>query len=616
MLLETRLCSYDEQGKVCRDRSGYPILECMCGNVICGRFDPTKEFFTANGSFWTNNPTRLLATSTEEDRQARTRNRCNGEGYESVALIPLYLGKERLGLVQMNDRRIGIYTPQLIAQWERLAGYLSVALSKFITDEALRKSEERYRSLFETIQESTVFFEYVLNEDGEIADYICRDINPAGLAAMGCASREEIVGRRMGEMDKEISLIPNMTIVAQMRRTNKAVVWDQHTDTGDRDYITAVIPIDKGHFILTSRDESEIKGMQQAADKEASRLRAIMDVLPIGLIIADEKGGLTEVNDLAKESWGNDFPMAKDMNGYQVYRAWWHDSGIEVRPDEWGISLALKEGRTILGQVLTIQGFDGVRRSIVNNAAPIRTNDGKIVGAVAALQDITDGMIQEESLRVANEKLKLLDSINRHDIRNQLMIIRGNLEIAKRIVSEPDGKKRLDIMGRSAEMIEKHIDFAKQYQELGRTSPIWHSLKVEIMKTLEGSDQIDIEMQGDMTCKVEVLADPMLSKVFLNLLGNTVRYGDKTSNVKVHCERDGMDLLIVYEDRGPGIPIPEKEKVFWKGYGKGSGLGLFLIREILGITGIEILENGVPGQGARFEMRVPPGRFRTNEIVS
>ena len=94
---------------------------------------------------------------------------------------------------------------------------------------------------------------------------------------------------------------------------------------------------------------------------------------------------------MAKESWGNDFPMAKDMNGYQVYRAWWHDSGIEVRPDEWGISLALKEGRTILGQVLTIQGFDGVRRSIVNNAAPIQEQRQQaIVGAVAALQDINE----------------------------------------------------------------------------------------------------------------------------------------------------------------------------------------------------------------------------------
>ena len=139
VLLETRLCSYDEQGKVCRDRSGYPILECMgAGNVICGRFDPTKDFFTANGSFWTDNTTRLLATSTEEDRQARTRNRCNGEGYGLVALIPLYLGKERLGLVQMNDRRIGIYS-QLIAQWERLAGYLSVALSN---SSQMKHSEE------------------------------------------------------------------------------------------------------------------------------------------------------------------------------------------------------------------------------------------------------------------------------------------------------------------------------------------------------------------------------------------------------------------------------------------------------------------------------------------
>ena len=151
----------------------------------------------------------------------------------------------------------------------------------------------------------------MLNEDGEIADYICRDINPAGLVAMGCASREEMVGRRMGEMDKEISLIPNMTIVAQMRRTNQAVVWDRHTDTGERDYITAVIPIDKGHFILTSRDESEIKGMQQAADKEASRLRAIMDVLPIGLIIADEKGGLTEVNDWPRRAGGTTSPWPR-----------------------------------------------------------------------------------------------------------------------------------------------------------------------------------------------------------------------------------------------------------------------------------------------------------------
>ncbi len=76
--------------------------------MICGRFDPSKPFFTEHGSFWTNNTTKLLATSTEANRQARTRNRCNGEGYQSVALLPLRMGEERLGLLQLNDRREGM----------------------------------------------------------------------------------------------------------------------------------------------------------------------------------------------------------------------------------------------------------------------------------------------------------------------------------------------------------------------------------------------------------------------------------------------------------------------------------------------------------------------------
>ena len=71
-----------------RYRAGDPAMDCMCGNVICGRFDASQTFFTEGGSFWVNSTTRLLATTAEADRQARTRNRCNGEGYESVALMP------------------------------------------------------------------------------------------------------------------------------------------------------------------------------------------------------------------------------------------------------------------------------------------------------------------------------------------------------------------------------------------------------------------------------------------------------------------------------------------------------------------------------------------------
>jgi PAS domain S-box-containing protein len=139
MFKENSLCSRDREGKICLDSSGNPVLECMCGNVICGRFNPSKPFFTANGTFWTNSTTELLAQTTESDRQARTRNRCHGEGYESVALIPLVSGDERLGLIQLNDKRKAFFSIETIQFWERLANYLSVNLSKFAAEETVRQ---------------------------------------------------------------------------------------------------------------------------------------------------------------------------------------------------------------------------------------------------------------------------------------------------------------------------------------------------------------------------------------------------------------------------------------------------------------------------------------------
>lgn len=140
-LAERRLCELDGAGDVVRDRDGNPALECWCGSVVQGRCNPEKPFFTAGGSFWTNSTTHLLATTTEADRPIRMRNRCNAEGYESAALVRLRFGEELLGLVQLNDRRSGLFSPEQVALWERLAGHVAVGLAKFRADEALRESE-------------------------------------------------------------------------------------------------------------------------------------------------------------------------------------------------------------------------------------------------------------------------------------------------------------------------------------------------------------------------------------------------------------------------------------------------------------------------------------------
>ena len=185
VLLENSLCERDPQGNIQRDNVGNPCIACMCGNVICGRFDPAKPFFSPNGSFWSNCTTELLASTTEADRKARTRNRCNGQGYESVALIPLRLGGDRLGLLQLNDHRKGMFTAETIALWERLASYLAVALAKLRAEDGLRLSEEKFALAFAS---NAAAIAITRLEDGRFVD-----VNDTWVALNGY-SRDEAIG--------------------------------------------------------------------------------------------------------------------------------------------------------------------------------------------------------------------------------------------------------------------------------------------------------------------------------------------------------------------------------------------------------------------------------------
>jgi len=179
---ENSLCIPDAAGNAVVDATGDPVLDCMCGNVISGHFDPAQPFFTNRGSFWTNSSTELLALTAKADRQIRTRNRCQGEGYESVALIPLVSGAERLGLLQLNDRQKGRFSPKTIAFWERLAGYLAVALVKFRAEEALRDNEQQLKTIIRNINEGLI----VADLEGRIFHW-----NPAAVAMLDFTDLEE-----------------------------------------------------------------------------------------------------------------------------------------------------------------------------------------------------------------------------------------------------------------------------------------------------------------------------------------------------------------------------------------------------------------------------------------
>jgi len=190
--MENTLCPQNDT-IVAREESGNPPLECMCGSVIQGRFDPMKPFFSASGSFWTNSTSELFAGGAEPNLNERIRNRCRDEGYESLALIPLRCGNDTFGLIQLADKRKGCFTPEMIVLLERLSYSVAVALSQRRGEIRIRESEEKWRTLFESSKDVI----YLSTFAGRFID-----INKAGEELFGY-TRDELLALKLDGIYKE-----------------------------------------------------------------------------------------------------------------------------------------------------------------------------------------------------------------------------------------------------------------------------------------------------------------------------------------------------------------------------------------------------------------------------
>ncbi len=231
--------------------------------------------------------------------------------------------------------------------------------------------------------------------------------------------------------------------------------------------------------------------------------------------------------------------------------------------------------------------------------------------SVASLMDITSQARAQDAVKLANKKLNLLSGITRHDIKNQLLALSGFLELSKESLADPARiSEYTDKEMHIADTIARLINFTKDYEELGVNVPEWKNIHTIIGNIVTLLPMRDIRVDpGDPT--LEVFADPLLEKVFYNLIDNALRYGgDRMTSIRISSHVSGNGLVIVFEDDGAGIAIQDKAHLFEKGFGKNTGLGLFLSREILGITGITITGDGEPGKGAQFEISVPKGAYR------
>lgn len=242
-------------------------------------------------------------------------------------------------------------------------------------------------------------------------------------------------------------------------------------------------------------------------------------------------------------------------------------------------------------------------------SALLKNADGEVWGALETLEDISDQKMNEESLIQANKKLNLLSDITRHDILNSLTVLSGSMDLIREEARDPEVAGYIGAAERSLDTIHRQITFTRDYQNLGVTAPKWQSLK-NIVKA-ELLHHIPDTIQ--FTCHkldYSVFADAMFGRVFTNLIDNSIRHGVHVTEINLAISV-GKDATIMYSDNGIGIVDEKKKVIFERGIGSHTGYGLFLAREILSITNISIIEDGIPGEGARFKIVIPFGFFRS-----
>jgi len=215
----------------------------------------------------------------------------------------------------------------------------------------------------------------------------------------------------------------------------------------------------------------------------------------------------------------------------------------------------------------------------------------------------------EAALTQANKKLGLLSSITRHDMKNILMALSGYHELVEKDTTDP---AFIEYLSRETVLFSKlanQIEFTRLYDELGNFGAVWKPLRgIKDIRFVD-SGHIPVNISAE-TEGYEIFADPLIDKVFYNLFENSVRHGTQVTAISVTAEVTESGLRILVLDNGTGITDEDKTQIFKRGFGKNTGLGLFLVREILSITGITINEIGRFGEGACFELIVPPGNYR------
>jgi PAS domain S-box-containing protein len=466
---------------------------------------------------------------------------------------------------------------------------------------ALQESEEKFRSLVEYARESVLLVDF----DGKILF-----ANNAAARTIEMDSLKGLVGRNVMEFiapECREDVIKDFMQVAQGHDAYLAK-YSALSAQGKKirlECIGKLITYEgKPADIISIRDITESEKAVDALRESEEKYRTLANHLP-EFIFIHCSGIIRYVNEAVTEITGR---SSAELIGHSLMEFIAPESRAVVeenirlrdqgnRHSTYEAAILVKDGEKHYGIVnSTLITYEGMPASLV------------------VVSDITHRRFAEDALRRSNRQLSLLSSITRHDINNQLLTLNGFVSLLHGKIPDPAFEKFFSRITEASNQITAMIQFTREYEQIGAGTPVWQDLQALV--NTAGKDVMfgDVVLNNDIPSGTEIFADPLIVKVFFNLMDNALRHGGRLTTIRFSSEARNEDRIILCEDDGNGVGNEEKERIFDRGFGRNTGYGLAISREILDITGMTIRETGEPGKDARFEITVPEGAFRVSGV--
>ena len=478
-----------------------------------------------------------------------------------------------------------------------------VTISKQL-EEALRVSEERYRDLITTTAD------FVWETDHE-SRFIY--VSPQVEGVLGY-SPDELKGRTPFEFLEPVSVSPNKEVFLTAKTEHRTIIsydscW-RHKNGSCVVMETRAKPVISPDGTITGfrgidRDVTERKQTEAALRESEERFRTVLQQVPSVAVQGYGMDGTTQYWNKASEI----------LYGYTEQEAVGRNLVDLIIPPEMkddvrqAIAYMAETGQPIPASELLLMRKDGSRVTVFSSHAIINRGTGGLELFCIDV-DLSERQHVEESLHEANQKLRFLTGLTRHDIFNQLAAVHQFHALAMDEQDMAAKNRYISYARQASDRIESIIRFTREYETFGTVSSGWQGISGIIDSAQQEVSLGRCVVENEIPPGLEVYADPIIRKVFTSLMENAIRHGGGVKKIRFsHALQDDFRIIIV-EDDGVGVPAEEKECIFDHGYGKHTGIGLFLSKEILSITGLSIRENGVEGKGARFEIMVPAGKHR------